>query len=135
MIVVVAEKPSVARDLARILGAQTKRDGYLEGNDYAVTWAIGHLISLADTKDYGYPFWALSTLPIIPRQFQTKITSDPGRARQFHIIKDLLGKADEVICATDAGREGELIFRYIYHHAQCDRPVKRLWISSQTAVR
>lgn len=132
MKVVVAEKPSVARDLARVLGAKTRRDGYLEGNGYAVTWAIGHLISLADTKDYGYPFWTLSALPILPRDFKTKITSDPGRARQFHVIKDLLEKADEVICATDAGREGELIFRYIYHHAQCERPVRRLWISSQT---
>ncbi len=132
MKVVVAEKPSVARDLARILGAKTRRDGFIEGNDYAVTWAIGHLVSLADTKDYGYPFWTLSNLPILPRIFETKITGDPGRARQFHIIAELLGKADEVICATDAGREGELIFRYIYHHAKCDRPVTRLWISSQT---
>lgn len=132
MKVVVAEKPSVARDLAKVLGAQVRREGYLEGNGYQVTWAIGHLVGLADTKDYGYPFWALSNLPIIPREFTTKITSDQGRARQFRVIEHLLRDAEEVICATDAGREGELIFRYIYHQAQCQAPIMRLWISSQT---
>lgn len=132
MKVVVAEKPSVARDLAKVLGANTRREGYLEGNGYQVTWAIGHLVGLADTKDYGYPFWALSNLPIIPDQFVTKVTSDQGRARQFRVIEQLLKDADEVICATDAGREGELIFRYIYLQANCDKPFSRLWISSQT---
>ena len=132
MKVVLAEKPSVARELARILGAQTRRDGWLEGNGYQVTWAIGHLIGLADSKDYGIPYWSLETLPIIPRQFKTKVTSDTGRARQYAVIANLLKEAQEVICATDAGREGELIFRYIYHHANCTAPIKRLWISSQT---
>ena len=132
MKVVVAEKPSVARELARVLGAKVRREGYLEGNGYQVTWAIGHLVGLADTKDYGYPFWALSNLPIIPQEFETKITSDQGRARQFRVIEHLLRDAEEVICATDAGREGELIFRYIYLQAKCDKPFSRLWISSQT---
>lgn len=132
MKVVLAEKPSVARELARVLGAKTKREGYFEGNGYQVTWAIGHLIGLSDTKDYGYPFWALSTLPILPREFKTKITTDHGRARQYHVIERLLKEADEVVCATDAGREGELIFRYIYHQAGCDKPISRLWVSSQT---
>lgn len=132
MKVVLAEKPSVARDLARILGAKEKHGGYLEGNGYQVTWAIGHLIGLSDTKDYGYPFWALSSLPIIPRNFQTKVTKDQGRARQYKVIAHLFQNADEIICATDAGREGELIFRYIYHQAGCTKPISRLWISSQT---
>lgn len=132
MIVVLAEKPSVARELARILGAKARRDGYFEGNDYAVTWAIGHLIGLADTKDYGFPRWDLANLPIIPRDFKTKITGDTGLKRQYQIIARLFGEADEIVCATDAGREGELIFRYIYLHSQCKKPFKRLWISSQT---
>ena len=132
MKVVVAEKPSVARELARILGAKVRREGWLEGNGYQVTWAIGHLIGLADSKDYGIPRWDLDTLPIIPRKFKTKVTPDSGRAKQYRIIAGLIKEAEEVICATDAGREGELIFRYIYHHAECTAPIKRLWISSQT---
>lgn len=132
MKVVLAEKPSVARDLARILGAKTRREGFLEGNGYQVTWAIGHLVELSDTKDYGYPFWALSSLPIIPRDFKTRITGNPGRARQYHVIAGLFKEADEIICATDAGREGELIFRYIYLLSGCNKPFTRLWISSQT---
>lgn len=132
MKVVLAEKPSVARELARILGANVRRNGWLEGNGYQVTWAIGHLIGLADSKDYGIPHWSLDTLPIIPRTFKTKVTTDSGRASQYQVIANLFKDAEEIICATDAGREGELIFRYIYTHSNCDKPIKRLWISSQT---
>ena len=132
MKVVLAEKPSVARDLARILEAKVRRDGYFEGNGYQVSWAIGHLVGLADTRDYGFPRWDLANLPIIPREFQTKVTGDSGRARQFHIVANLFKDAEEIICATDAGREGELIFRYIYQLAEAKAPVKRLWISPQT---
>ncbi len=132
MKVVIAEKPSVARELARVLGAKTRLEGYFEGNGYQVTYAIGHLVSLSDTKDYGYPFWSLSTLPIVPKSFKTKVTEDQGRARQFKVIEHLFKDADEIICATDAGREGELIFRYIYLQSGCTAPFTRLWVSSQT---
>jgi DNA topoisomerase-3 len=132
MKVVIAEKPSVARDLARILGAKSRMNGYFEGEGYQVTWAIGHLIELADTRDYGYPRWGLSQLPILPHPFQTKVTSDPGRARQYEIIANLFRNADQIICATDAGREGELIFRYIYEQSGAKKPVFRFWVSSQT---
>lgn len=132
MKVVLAEKPSVARDLARILGAKTPGAGYLEGNGYQVTWAIGHLVELADTKDYGYRYWNLSHLPILPREFLTKVTGNDGRARQYKVIEKLFKGATEIICATDAGREGELIFRYIYAQSGVDVPILRLWISSQT---
>lgn len=127
-----AEKPSVAREIARILGAKTRRDGYFEGEGYQVTWAIGHLVELADTKDYGFPRWDITTLPIIPTTFKTKVTEDPGLSRQYNVIASLFGQAEEIICATDAGREGELIFRYIYLQAGSNAPFKRLWISSQT---
>ncbi|MCB9230978.1 MAG: DNA topoisomerase 3 [Bacteroidia bacterium] len=132
MIVVLAEKPSVARELARILGADERKQGWLEGNGYQVTWAVGHLIGLADTKDYGFPFWDLDNLPIIPRTFLTKVTGDEGLQRQYLVIKKLFEGAEEIVNATDAGREGELIFRYIYLHSHCEKPFKRLWISSQT---
>ncbi len=132
MKVVIAEKPSVARELARVLGAKTRLEGYFEGNGYQVTYAIGHLVSLSDTKDYGYPFWSLSTLPIVPDSFKTKVTDDQGRARQYRVIEQLFNSADEIICATDAGREGELIFRYIYLQSGCKAPFTRLWVSSQT---
>lgn len=132
MKVVLAEKPSVARDLARILGAGTRREGFLEGNGYAVTWAIGHLVGLADTRDYGYRNWDLNNLPIIPTTFQTKLIGDEGIQKQFRVIEQLFSNATEIICATDAGREGELIFRLIYQQSRCNAPFKRLWISSQT---
>ncbi|HEX2898623.1 MAG TPA: DNA topoisomerase, partial [Bacteroidia bacterium] len=132
MKVVLAEKPSVAKDLAAVLGAVGKGAGYFEGNGYQVTWAIGHLVELADTKDYGYRGWQLSHLPIIPQTFLTKVTSDQGRAKQFAIIASLFEKADSIICATDAGREGELIFRYIYDKVGGGKPTQRLWVSSQT---
>jgi DNA topoisomerase III len=132
MIVVLAEKPSVARDLAAVLGANNKGPGFFEGNGYQVTWAIGHLVELADTKDYGYGGWQFSNLPIIPQTFITKVTHDQGRARQFAIIAECFKKADTIICATDAGREGELIFRYIYEKVGGGKPIQRLWVSSQT---
>jgi DNA topoisomerase-3 len=132
MKVVLAEKPSVAKDLAAVLGAVGKGAGYFEGNGYQVTWAIGHLVELADTRDYGYQGWQLSNLPIIPQTFLTKVTSDAGRAKQFAIIGELFKKADSIICATDAGREGELIFRYIYDKVGGGKPIQRLWVSSQT---
>ena len=132
MKVVLAEKPSVARDLARILGATTRKEGYLEGNGYQVTWAIGHLVELADAKDYGYRYWSLQNLPILPRTFITKVTTDSGRAKQYEVIAQLFRTAEEIVCATDAGREGELIFRYIYSQVGVTTPFTRLWVSSQT---
>ncbi len=132
MKVVIAEKPSVAREYARILGATQRREGYLEGNGYAVTWAIGHLVQLADAEAYGYEKWRLEDLPILPQPFQLALTGDDGLRKQFNVIKDLFARAEEIIVGTDAGREGELIFRYIYQVSGCDKPFRRLWISSQT---
>jgi DNA topoisomerase-3 len=103
MKVVIAEKPSVAREYARILGATQRRDGYLEGNGYAVTWAIGHLVQLADAEAYGYEKWRLEDLPILPEPFQLALTGDDGLRKQFNVIKDLFLKADEIIVGTDAG--------------------------------
>lgn len=130
MKVVLAEKPSVARDIAEVLGATIKHDGYIEGNGYQITWAIGHLIKLADTKAYGFEKWSLEYLPIIPESFKYEIDSD--KKKQFNVIKGLFNSATEIICATDAGREGELIFRYIYLLSGSKTPFKRLWISSLT---
>jgi DNA topoisomerase III len=132
MKVVIAEKPSVAREYARVLGATIRKDGYLEGNGYQVTWAIGHLVRLADAEEYGYEKWRLEDLPIIPESFKLAITANEGLRKQFNIIKDLFAQATEIIVGTDAGREGELIFRYIYQVSGCNKPFKRLWISSQT---
>jgi DNA topoisomerase-3 len=129
---VIAEKPSVAREFARILGANTRKEGYLEGNGYQVTWAIGHLVRLADAEEYGFHKWRLEDLPIIPEHFKLSLTTDEGLRKQFNIIKNLFLKATEIIVGTDAGREGELIFRYIYQLSLCSKPFKRLWISSQT---
>lgn len=140
MRVVLAEKPSVARDLARFLGAKSKRDGYLEGNGYQVTWAYGHLVTLKEPHDYdpGLKRWSLAPLPIIPERFGLKVIGTALAKKQFRIVKGLLRGADEIICATDAGREGELIFRYIRQLAGAtSKPAKRLWLSSLTpqAVR
>lgn len=135
MKVVLAEKPSVARDLAAVLGARTRRDGYLEGNDYQITWAFGHLVTLKDPDDYDQSLkrWSLDSLPIIPDTFQLKLTGDDGAQKQFRTIAKLFEDADELICATDAGREGELIFRYILEMSQCiNKPFARLWLSSLT---
>lgn len=140
VIVVLAEKPSVARDLAHFLGAKSKREGYQEGNGYQVTWAYGHLVTLKEPHDYdsGLKRWSLGSLPIIPERFGLKVIGTAIAKKQFRIVKGLLRGADEVICATDAGREGELIFRYIRQLAGATgKPTKRLWLSSLTpqAVR
>lgn len=135
MKIVVAEKPSVARDIAAFLGARQKNDGYFEGNGYWVTWAFGHLVALKDPDEYDpiLKKWSLATLPFIPDKFELKIVADKGVKQQFAIIKKLLKAASEIVCATDAGREGELIFRYILKMAQCAKKSwKRLWLSSLT---
>lgn len=138
---IIAEKPSVARDLARIVGATNKNDGYLEGNGYMVTWAFGHLIQLAMPQAYGYERFSKENLPIIPDEFkhivrQTKSgkewKTDSSANKQLKVIKEVFDKSDSIIVATDAGREGELIFRLIYHHLKCTKPFERLWISSLT---
>jgi DNA topoisomerase III len=130
----IAEKPSVAKDLAEILGARTRHDGYYEGNDYCVTWTFGHLCSLKDPEDYNplWKYWKLEDLPIIPAQFGIKIKGDKGVEKQFQTIKSLVAKASEVINCGDAGQEGELIQRWVLLKAQCKVPIKRLWISSLT---
>ena len=134
MIVCIAEKPSVARDLAEILGAKNRKDGYLEGNGYAVTWVYGHLCSLKDPEDYNpnWKYWKLEDLPIIPPQFGIKLRGDDGARKQFHVIERLVSQATEVINCGDAGQEGELIQRWVLLKAKCKVPVKRLWISSLT---
>ncbi len=134
MKVCIAEKPSVARDLADILGARTRRDGYIEGNGYCVTWVYGHLCSLKDPEDYNpnWKYWKLEDLPIIPSQFGIKLREDEGAQKQFKIIERLISEAEEVINCGDAGQEGELIQRWVLLKAKCKVPVKRLWISSLT---
>ena len=131
-ILVVAEKPSVGRDLARILKSRKKEDGYMDGSDYVVTWAIGHLAKLYDPGDYDQKFkrWSMGNLPLIPPRMKIKV--DPKHKKQFDTVKMLMNSTQvaSIICATDAGREGELIFRYIYELAGCKKPVERLWISS-----
>ncbi len=125
----------MARDIAKVLGADRKGAGCLQGNDWIVTWAIGHLVSIAEPHEINpeWKRWAWNRLPILPKDWQLKIL--PGTADQFEVVKRLLNRDDveAVVCATDAGREGELIFRYVYEMAGCDKPVKRLWISSLTA--
>ena len=138
---IIAEKPSVARDIARIVGANGKQDGYLEGNGYLVTWAMGHLITLAMPEAYGYVAYKAEDLPIRPNPFQLivrqvrrdkEFVSDPSVLKQLKVIRSCFDKADRIIVATDAGREGELIFRYIYQYLDCKKPFERLWISSLT---
>ncbi|MGB7327397.1 MAG: DNA topoisomerase 3 [Rubripirellula sp.] len=135
MRVVLAEKPSVARDLASHLKAHSRRDGYLEGGGYQVTWAFGHLVELKEPGEYDPALkrWSLDSLPFVPDEFQLRLRGDDGAKKQFAIIKGLFRKADSLICATDAGREGELIFRYIQTLAGATRkPAQRLWLSSLT---
>ncbi len=134
MILCVAEKPSVGRDIARVLGANTQHDGYMEGNGYCVTWTFGHLCALLDPHEYSEQWkgWNMSSLPMVPMRFGIKVTDDKGILKQFNTIKDLIAKADEVINCGDAGQEGELIQRWVYQKAGCKVPVKRLWISSLT---
>jgi DNA topoisomerase-3 len=135
MKVILTEKPSVARDIAKCLNINAKRDGYFEGNGYQITWAFGHLVELKEPDDYdkAWKRWSLESLPIIPEQFGLKARGDASAKKQLNTIKQLFKAADEIICATDAGREGELIFRYILAWSGCQRkPFKRLWISSLT---
>lgn len=133
MKVILAEKPSVARDIARVLGADQKRDGWLEGNGYQVTWAYGHLVMIVEPavmSKYWGGKWSFSQLPMIPEEFQ--LTASSSGNKQFNVISRLINNCDEIINATDAGREGELIFRWIYKHSKCEKPFKRLWISDLT---
>ena len=138
---IIAEKPSVARDIARIVGATSKQDGYMEGNGYLVTWAMGHLIALAMPEAYGFSAYKREDLPIRPNPFQLVVrqvrkdkeyVSDPAALKQLKVIRSCFDKADCIIVATDAGREGELIFRYIYSYLNCHKLYNRLWISSLT---
>ena len=141
MIALIAEKPSVAKDIARIIGATQRNDGYLSGNGYMVTWAFGHLIQLAMPEAYGVANFRRESLPILPSDFrliprQVKAEkgykADPGVLKQLKVIKEVFDQCDRIIVATDAGREGELIFRYIFHYLNCRKPFVRLWISSLT---
>jgi DNA topoisomerase-3 len=141
MKVIIAEKPSVGREIAKVFGVTTKKDGYMEGKGYTFTWAFGHLLQLAAPQEYGYYGWNVQNLPMLPPKFKLSIrkvksknemVDDPGVKKQLDIIKTLFDEATEIIVATDAGREGELIFRYIYYYLKCKKPFKRLWISSQT---
>lgn len=134
MKVCIAEKPSVAREIANILGANTKRDGYYEGNGYAVTYTFGHLCTLLEPKDYKphWKSWDLNNLPMLPEKFSTKVTSDSGIQKQFNIVKGLFEKADVIINCGDAGQEGELIQRWVINQSNYTGEVKRLWISSLT---
>ena len=134
MIVCIAEKPSVARDIARIIGATTSHDGYMEGNGYQVTWTFGHLCTLKEPGDYtpSWKPWALTQLPMIPQRFGIKLIDDKGIEKQFSIIEQLMQAADGIVNCGDAGQEGELIQRWVMQKAQAKCPVKRLWISSMT---
>ena len=138
---IIAEKPSVARDIVRIVGANSKQEGYMEGCGYVVTWAMGHLIALAMPEAYGFTAYKAEDLPIRPNPFQLIVRqvrkdkeyiSDPAALKQLKIIRSCFDRTDRIIVATDAGREGELIFRYIYQHLGCRKPFDRLWISSLT---
>ena len=138
---VIAEKPSVAREIANLLGASEKKDGYLTGNGYFVTWAFGHLVGLGMPEDYGISGFDKAALPILPHPFLLAVrkgkkdkgyTADTGAVKQLKIIEQLFNRSDGIIVATDAGREGELIFRYIYEYLKSNKPFQRLWISSLT---
>ena len=139
MELVIAEKPSVAQSIAAVLGATQRKDGYLEGNDYLVSWCVGHLVELAQPESYeeAWKKWSYDNLPIIPQEWQHEVKSDTKV--QYQILKKLMhdDRVDAVVCATDAGREGELIFRLTYNMAGCRKPMKRLWISSmeESAIR
>lgn len=141
MKVIIAEKPSVARDIASIVGADTRRDGYMEGNGYTVTWAFGHLVGLAMPEHYGITGFQRENLPILPKEFKLiprqvkegkEYKNDPGVMKQLKVIRGLFDKCEQIVVATDAGREGELIFRYIYQYLECRKPFERLWINSLT---
>lgn len=134
MKLIITEKPAVACDIGKVLKVNTRKDGYLEGNNYVITWCVGHLIQLAypGAYDEKYNKWTIEDLPIIPEKFITEVNK--STSKQYYTIKKLMFRddVDEIICATDSAREGELIFRYVYNEAKCNKPVKRLWISSQT---
>lgn len=139
MILVIAEKPSVAQSIAKVIGASSRKDGYLEGNGYIVSWCVGHLVGLADASSYDerYAKWNYNDLPIIPKEWLFEVPKD--KELQFKVLSNLMKdqRVTELVCATDAGREGELIFRLVYHKAGCRKPFKRLWISSleDSAIR
>ena len=134
MKVCITEKPSVAKDIAGILGASVRRDGYYEGSGYCVTWTFGHLCTLKEPQDYcdAWKKWSLGALPMIPQRFGIKLIADKGIEKQFKVIEGLIAQADEVINCGDAGQEGELIQRWVMQKAKCDKSVMRLWISSLT---
>lgn len=141
MKVIIAEKPSVAQGIASVVGARQRKDGYLTGNGYAVTWAFGHLVGLAMPESYGFSGFRREHLPILPQEFRLvprqvregKVyKDDPGVVRQLEVLRELFDRCESIIVATDAGREGELIFRYVYNYLGCTKPFVRLWISSLT---
>ena len=134
MIVCIAEKPSVARDIARIIGANSSHEGYMEGNGYQVTWTFGHLCELKMPEDYTpmWKRWVLSSLPMIPQRFGIRLKEDQGVKKQFAVIERLMQAADGIVNCGDAGQEGELIQRWAMQKAQAKCPVQRLWISSMT---
>src|SRR5699024_4689607 len=131
---VLAEKPSVGRDIARVLECKNEKNGYIEGNKYIVTWALGHLVTLADTENYDqkYKSWNIEDLPILPKHLKTVVIKKTNK--QFNIVKAQINRDDvkEIVIATDAGREGELVARWILQKSSTDKPLKRLWISSST---
>ena len=138
---VIAEKPSVAKDIANVLNVRERHDGYLSGNGYLVTWAFGHLVQLAMPEAYGYTGFRRENLPILPQEFKyiprqiregKEYKPDPGVLKQLKVIKEVFDRSDRIVVATDAGREGELIFRYLYSYIGCTTPFVRLWISSLT---
>ena len=139
MKLVIAEKPSVAQSIAKVLGASERKNGFLQGNGYVVSWCIGHLVGLCDAGKYGAELdkWSYQTLPILPEHWKTMV--QPDKQEQFDVLSDWMSDSQitEVICATDAGREGELIFRWVYEQAGCTKPIQRLWISSmeEQAIR
>ena len=132
MKLVIAEKPSVAQSLARVIGATKRQDGYLEGGGYLVSWCVGHLVELSAPERYDERFakWRLEDLPILPERFLYEVSA--GTSKQYQILKGLMERLDveSLVCATDAGREGELIFRLVYNQCRCKKPFERLWISS-----
>ncbi len=134
MIVCIAEKPSVAKDIARIIGATKSCQGYIEGNGYQVTWTYGHLFTLKEPNDYTdkWKVWSLGSLPMIPQRFGIKLIEEDGIKRQFAVIEKLMQAADSIVNCGDAGQEGELIQRWVMQKAQVHCPVQRLWISSMT---
>jgi len=130
---IIAEKPSVGKEIANFLGAKNVNQGYIEGNGYYITWAYGHLVELKSFPELGFSGeWNIENLPFIPQSYDLKLKDNQGVKKQFHIIKKLFSKSSSVICATDAGREGELIFRYLYDFSKSNLPIERLWVNSLT---